>query len=328
MEEKVRLGNRDKGWNDPPSFAYNAGTQGQLSSPRRPLLNQRVAMPQDYSTPKAKDQSHQSSPEGLPTTGDLSSPPPRLTQPSTDHHSSPPGPPPAQESPLRGPSPQGPPPQAGTPTGGPIRAIKGGQVPSQSTNGDGDAVTEEEISCDATLARLQEVLEGCKHCLQKRVMADIQRRFTVLKSSWQNQKMSRPVQQMMSKLAKDLQARRYDIAHELHLSLMMNHISEVSQWMVGVKRLIQEARSALPPEEETNLEEGDDLQKEEGTNLESRSDADDTQVTANVDGVDNGQEPAKVDQAKMKEALSSAAPTLNDDEAVTQGVSQMDVCKS
>lgn len=31
----------------------------------------------------------------------------------------------------------------------------------------------------------------------------------------------------------------YSLANELHLQLMTDHVSEVSQWMVGIKKLIQ-----------------------------------------------------------------------------------------
>jgi hypothetical protein len=37
-----------------------------------------------------------------------------------------------------------------------------------------------------------------------------------------------------------------DLAHEIHLQLMLDYVSEVGQWMVAVKRLIQECRTIGP----------------------------------------------------------------------------------
>lgn len=46
----------------------------------------------------------------------------------------------------------------------------------------------------------------------------------------------------------ELKSRSWNSADEIHRSLMVDHVNEVSQWMVGVKRLIAEARN-LPQEE-------------------------------------------------------------------------------
>lgn len=41
----------------------------------------------------------------------------------------------------------------------------------------------------------------------------------------------------------ELQQQHWDAADEIHRSLMVDHVNEVSQWLVGVKRLIAETRS-------------------------------------------------------------------------------------
>lgn len=46
----------------------------------------------------------------------------------------------------------------------------------------------------------------------------------------------------------ELQQQHWDAADEIHRSLMVDHVNEVSQWMVGVKRLIAETRD-LPTKE-------------------------------------------------------------------------------
>lgn len=47
-------------------------------------------------------------------------------------------------------------------------------------------------------------------------------------------------------LIPELQAGHWDAADKIHLSLMVDHVTEVSQWMVGVKRLIAETRKLSP----------------------------------------------------------------------------------
>nr|XP_014126437.1 steroid receptor RNA activator 1 [Zonotrichia albicollis] len=46
----------------------------------------------------------------------------------------------------------------------------------------------------------------------------------------------------MNLLVQELQQQHWDAADEIHRSLMVDHVNEVSQWMVGVKRLIAETR--------------------------------------------------------------------------------------
>lgn len=36
----------------------------------------------------------------------------------------------------------------------------------------------------------------------------------------------------------------YPLANELHMQLMTDHVAEVSQWMVGIKKLIQSGLEA------------------------------------------------------------------------------------
>ncbi|NXU57769.1 SRA1 protein, partial [Turnix velox] len=84
---------------------------------------------------------------------------------------------------------------------------------------------------------------------QKQVCDDIGRRLTVLEDAWTHGKLSAPVRKRMSLLVQELQQQRWDAADEIHRSLMVDHVNEVSQWLVGVKRLIAETRS-LPAAQE------------------------------------------------------------------------------
>ena len=44
-------------------------------------------------------------------------------------------------------------------------------------------------------------------------------------------------------LLSELKSWNWDAADEVHRALMVDHVNEVSQWMVGVKRLIAETRN-------------------------------------------------------------------------------------
>ncbi|XP_018417421.1 PREDICTED: steroid receptor RNA activator 1 isoform X1 [Nanorana parkeri] len=97
------------------------------------------------------------------------------------------------------------------------------------------------------LVPLREILEACKDLIKKQVFLDISKRLAMLEEMWNSGKLSSPVQRRMGILVKDLN-QNWNSADEVHRSLMVDHVNEVSQWMVGVKRLIAEARN-LPHEE-------------------------------------------------------------------------------
>ncbi|XP_016157020.1 PREDICTED: steroid receptor RNA activator 1 [Ficedula albicollis] len=98
------------------------------------------------------------------------------------------------------------------------------------------------VSADTVLAPLRAALDSCRDTVQKQVCNDIGRRLTVLEDAWAQGKLSAPVRKRMSLLVQELQQQHWDAADEIHRSLMVDHVNEVSQWMVGVKRLIAETR--------------------------------------------------------------------------------------
>ncbi|KAM5172893.1 steroid receptor RNA activator 1 [Mantella aurantiaca] len=116
--------------------------------------------------------------------------------------------------------------------------------------------TESEVSVDVQdiLAPLQEILAACKDFIKKQVFIDISKRLVMLEEMWNSGKLSSPVQKRMGILVKELKSQNWNSADEIHRSLMVDHVNEVSQWMVGVKRLIAEARN-LPHEEMTSKDE-------------------------------------------------------------------------
>ncbi|NWT02682.1 SRA1 protein, partial [Mionectes macconnelli] len=99
------------------------------------------------------------------------------------------------------------------------------------------------VSADTVLAPLRAALDSCRPSVQKQVCNDIGRRLTVLEEAWAQGKLSAPVRKRMSLLVQELQQQHWDAADEIHRSLMVDHVNEVSQWMVGVKRLIAETRN-------------------------------------------------------------------------------------
>ncbi|NXD98947.1 SRA1 protein, partial [Chaetorhynchus papuensis] len=98
------------------------------------------------------------------------------------------------------------------------------------------------VSADTVLAPLRAALDACRATVQKQVCNDIGRRLTVLEDAWAQGKLSAPVRKRMNLLVQELQQQHWDAADEIHRSLMVDHVNEVSQWMVGVKRLIAETR--------------------------------------------------------------------------------------
>ncbi|XP_063269895.1 steroid receptor RNA activator 1 isoform X2 [Prinia subflava] len=104
------------------------------------------------------------------------------------------------------------------------------------------------VSADTVLAPLRAALDACRATVQKQVCNDIGRRLTVLEDAWAQGKLSAPVRKRMNLLVQELQQQHWDAADEIHRSLMVDHVNEVSQWMVGVKRLIAESRE-LPSAE-------------------------------------------------------------------------------
>ncbi|XP_044520478.1 steroid receptor RNA activator 1 [Gracilinanus agilis] len=120
-----------------------------------------------------------------------------------------------------------------------------------------------ETMLEDVLGPLEQALEDCRAHTQKQVFDDISRRLALLQGQWKSEKLSVPVRKRMALLVQELRSHNWDGADDIHRSLMVDHVTEVSQWMVGVKRLIAERRS-LPSgeaakEEPTTTEENEEV---------------------------------------------------------------------
>uniref|UniRef100_G1QB04 Steroid receptor RNA activator 1 n=1 Tax=Myotis lucifugus TaxID=59463 RepID=G1QB04_MYOLU len=148
-----------------------------------------------------------------------------------------------------GPSPMGPPPPSSTAS----RPPAVGSCPASTVDPIDFPVTECETLLEDVLRPLEQALDDCRGHTKKQVCDDISRRLALLQEQWAGGKLSTPVKKRMALLVQELSRHQWDAADDIHRSLMVDHVTEVSQWMVGVKRLIAEKRS-LSSEEEANEE--------------------------------------------------------------------------
>ncbi|XP_013888287.1 steroid receptor RNA activator 1 [Austrofundulus limnaeus] len=108
------------------------------------------------------------------------------------------------------------------------------------------ASSQSEPDVCAVMLVLNRALEACRTSVKVQVCNEVAKRLRLLEDSWRTGKLSLPVQRRMDTLSQELQAGHWDSADEVHRSLMVDHVTQVSQWMVGVKRLIAETRNLSP----------------------------------------------------------------------------------
>ncbi|XP_070839043.1 steroid receptor RNA activator 1 [Chaetodon trifascialis] len=204
----VKPGNQERGWNDPPQFSY--GLQ-MAHGPPRNLLNKRAA-------PAAA--SGAGAPPMTPPSSIPLAPPPNAVAPPPLHSAGP-----RPTCVATPPSPLGP----------------------MKSQGEADSCqSKSEPSIDDVVLVLNRALAACRQTVKDQVCNDVAKRLRLLEDSWRAGRLSLPVRRRMDTLSLELQAGQWDAADEIHRSLMVDHVTEVSQWMVGVKRLIAETRKMNP----------------------------------------------------------------------------------
>ncbi|XP_058033758.1 steroid receptor RNA activator 1 [Ahaetulla prasina] len=207
----VKPGNQQRGWNDPPEFSYGLQQRPALSSG----LTQRGPFRRRVAAAAAASEGKK--PETVPLPPIASSPVGLLVPQSLN-----------------------------LPPSGPPTSFQRADATTPSV-----VETDKEYEIEDVLSSLHEALNNCRSFVQKQVCDDIHKRLVILQEMWTQGKLSSPVRKRMGILTEELKSQRWDEADEIHRSLMVDHVTEVSQWMVGVKRLIAETK---------NLPGGDPLQ--------------------------------------------------------------------
>ncbi|XP_075756204.1 steroid receptor RNA activator 1 isoform X2 [Pelodiscus sinensis] len=172
-------------------------------------------------------------------------------------HDAPPAPALANSAPLAAPAAL-PPKPVGPP---PLAELSPALRPDAPRRAASPAEEECEVDVEEVLGPLAGTLSECRSTVQKQVCEDIGRRLAVLRALWLQGKLSAPVRKRMTVLVQELQQRHWDAADDIHRSLMVDHVHEVSQWLVGIKRLIAEARHL--PREDLAAEEAPEQAAEE-----------------------------------------------------------------
>ncbi|XP_076843319.1 steroid receptor RNA activator 1 isoform X2 [Brachyhypopomus gauderio] len=203
----IKPGNQERGWNDPPQFSY--GLQTHSAGAKRNLLNKRVSPPQltGHSQSNVATSIPSNNPVP-PTSGGLTPPPPKFKMSS----------------------------------GGDT----GSRPCSSKIQSDTSVQLENEPSLVDVQASLLWALTACRLSVKKQVCDDIERRLKGFEDMWTGGKLSLPVKCRMKALSEELRFKRWDAADEIHRALIVDYVNEVSQWMVGVKRLIAETRNLSP----------------------------------------------------------------------------------
>ncbi|XP_030602097.1 steroid receptor RNA activator 1-like isoform X1 [Archocentrus centrarchus] len=203
----VKPGNQERGWNDPPQFSY--GLQ-KAHGPQRNLLNKRPAATSGAGPP----------PTAPPSSNPLAPPPCGVAPPPLCSAGPPPG---------------------GMATPHPPHL---GQMRSQREAGISQSESEPDVG--GVMLVLNGALRACRHSVKAQVCNDVAKRLHLMEDSWRSGRLSLPVRRRMDTLSLELQSGRWDSADEIHRALMVDHVTEVSQWMVGIKRLIAETRNLSP----------------------------------------------------------------------------------
>ncbi|KAJ4369094.1 protein transport protein S31 [Neocucurbitaria cava] len=191
---------------------------------------------------------------GVPPPRNIAAPPSQFSPVPSPYAPSPAqqAPPQAAAPPPRGP-PQGPP-RAGPPQGGPPRPdSRPGTGQSQTAPpanaakyppGDRSHIPNASRPIYEILEADMQRIKAKAPAQYKQHVADTEKRLNILFDHLNNEDLLKPdTIQQMNELASNIQAKQYDAAVAIFSDLMTNKNDEGSNWMVGVKRLIQFSKS-------------------------------------------------------------------------------------
>ncbi|KAJ4356303.1 protein transport protein S31 [Didymosphaeria variabile] len=255
----------------PPSNAYTPPSSS-FASPQQPPVPRGTspynpppsAAPPSNRYAPAPGSTPSGPPAGMPPPRQVAPPPTQFGGPSPYSPAPSPyapapaaqAPPQAAAPPQRGP-PQGPP-RAGLPPGGPPQAgpprpdSRPGTASSQRAAtaapkhpaGDRSHIPDASRPIYEILNADMQRVKAKAPANFKAHVADTEKRLNILFDHLNNEDLLKPdTVQEMKELAEHIQARQYDQAIALFTDLMTNKTEEGSNWMVGVKRLIQFSKS-------------------------------------------------------------------------------------
>lgn len=229
----------DKGWNDPPKMEYSAAT----TKPRRTLLNKRVAYPLSgvTETSSAPEVQLVTDSDGPPLCSNFQILPPAST---TDT----PRPVPLL-LPMLDPNQLEDLTSNLEPSSHSSPVLEDLEKDDHFMNNDlalkslmekFKCGTDEEL-LDFVICSIEQTFRICGDALTERAQEEVSRKLDLFKECWLQSRLPDIVKIRMTHLASALHKGHYDIANEIHLTLIVDHTAVVNQWMVGIKRVVQEA---------------------------------------------------------------------------------------
>ncbi|OAK98308.1 hypothetical protein IQ06DRAFT_279567 [Phaeosphaeriaceae sp. SRC1lsM3a] len=246
----------------PPPSGFAAPQPAPVARGASPYQPPSSAAPPSNRYAPAPGSQPSAAPGGMPPPRNIAPPPTSFT-PGGSYAPSPYGQSPAQPPPSaaaapppRGP-PQGPPrsgpPPGGPPQGGPPRADSrpgtgqsqpAAPVAAKHPPGDRSHIPDASQPIYEILGAEMQRVKAKAPAQYKQHVADTEKRLNILFDHLNNEDLLKPdTIQQMNELASNIQARQYDNASAIFSDLMTNKNDEGSNWLVGVKRLIQFSKS-------------------------------------------------------------------------------------
>jgi len=86
-------------------------------------------------------------------------------------------------------------------------------------------------------------LDKCSATIEAKAHDDVKKKLDILENQWHSNSLSKNVKDRLVTLASAISNGNYEEAFSIHQSLMVDYSNEVSQWMIGIKKLIAASRT-------------------------------------------------------------------------------------
>ena len=241
------------GWNDPPSLSYETHSQ---TTGRRNLLTKRVGLP-DLKMPSAKSSLETQNTENKTLTQlDGSLLPPQISGPPPDdtklqksseltnktkiaNQNEESNTMPTMFNPISSEN------LATNPTPAIFSPIEGAETTNEELkkSEEMENVDLETMDIDV-VTELKNIVEKCEkeNIFSKHVGLTILKKIDIFEKQLNDNKLPNIVKEKMDLLTKYVMLKKYSEAWDIHVALMCDHSSSVMQWMVGIKKLVSEAK--------------------------------------------------------------------------------------